>query len=157
MTLPIKTSVNDQKMYAITITGMQLKNVLCYPKFYWYAVPALQAAQSASGNIHASTKSYQLPNDSGQVKDTLMTLTVWDSRASTMKYVLKSPAHVACMKQMKNLGSYSKTYHYESDTIPTWDEAKELWLNHSKQYKLHQEQELPNEKTIPESPIAVKD
>jgi hypothetical protein len=154
MTFPEKTSFNDKTMlYAITITGMQLKNVLCYPKFYWYAVPALQAAQSASGNIHASTNSYHLPNESGQLKDTLMTLTVWDCRKSTMKYVTQSPAHVACMKQMKNLGSYSRTYHYEGSTIPTWDEAKELWLKHAQEYNINKNVSNKNE---PESHLVVQ-
>lgn len=120
--------------YSITITGMQLKNIFCYPKFFWYASAALSAAQKAPGNIHASTNQYNLPNDQNEIRDTLMTLTVWEDRKSTLNYVFKSPAHVAAMKQMKHLGSYSKTYHYESTTIPTWEDAKELWLQHSKDY-----------------------
>lgn len=122
------------KMYAITITGIQLKNIFCYPAFYWYAVAALNAAQSSPGNIHASTNQYNLPNDVGQVRDTLMTLTVWEDRASTLQYVYKSPAHIAAMKQVKNLSNYSKTHHYESMTIPTWEEAKEIWLANGKEY-----------------------
>jgi heme-degrading monooxygenase HmoA len=120
-------------MYAISITGMQLKNVFCYPKFFWYSVAALQGAESFPGNIAASTNACYMPNGNGESKHTLMTLTVWEDRKTTMKYVT-SPAHLAAMKQMKNLGSYSKMYHYESDKIPTWEEAKQLWVENGKEY-----------------------
>ena len=127
-------SATTPKMYAITITGIQLKNIFCYPAFYWHAIAALNAAQSSPGNIHASTNQYNLSNDVGQIRDTLMTLTVWEDRASTLQYVYKSPAHIAAMEQVKNLSNYSKTYHYESTTIPTWEEAKEIWLSNGKEY-----------------------
>ena len=122
------------KMYAITITGIQLKNIFCYPPFYWYAIAAKNAAQNAPGNIHVSTNQCNMPNGNGQSRDTLMTLTVWEDRTSTLQYVYKSPAHIAAMKQVQNLSDYTKTYHYESTTIPTWEEAKTIWLTHGKEY-----------------------
>ena len=131
-------------MYAITITGIQLKNIFCYPAFYWHAIAALNAAQNSPGNIHASTNQYNLPNDAGQIRDTLMTLTVWEDRASTLRYVYKSPAHIAAMKQVKNLSNYSKTYHFESSTIPTWEEAKDIWLSNGKEYDYNKKQRPEN-------------
>lgn len=131
-------------MYAITITGIQLKNIFCYPAFYWHAIAALNAAQNSPGNIHASTNQYNLPNDAGQIRDTLMTLTVWEDRASTLRYVYKSPAHIAAMKQVKNLSNYSKMYHFESSTIPTWEEAKDIWLSNGKEYDYNKKQRHEN-------------
>jgi hypothetical protein len=126
------TTSLTETMYAITITGLQLRNVFCYPKFYWYTIPALRAAQS----VHTSTNQFPLPNgDDGQIKDTLMTLTVWESRQAALRYVYHSPEHIAAMKQTKNLSNSVRTYHYEGTTIPTWEEAKEFWLQHSKEYK----------------------
>jgi heme-degrading monooxygenase HmoA len=78
-----------------------------------------------------------MPDGNGVNRNTLMTLTVWDSRKSTMKYVMTSPEHRAAMKQMKGLGSYSKMHHYESETIPTWEEAKQIWLTRAKEYNIN--------------------
>jgi Domain of unknown function (DUF3291) len=122
--------------YSISITGMQLKSIFCYPKFYWYASSALRGAQLAPGNVHASTnKAYMPTGMNSDRKHTLFTLSVWNDRASTMKYVA-SKEHREAAKLSRELSSYLKVYHYESETIPTWDEAKELWATKGREYNM---------------------
>ena len=40
---------------------------------------------------------------------------------------LREGAHVKAMKASKAVGKYGKVYGYESDTIPTWTEARKIW------------------------------
>ena len=79
-----------------------------------------------------------MPDGVGVDRNTIMTLTVWEDRASNLKNVMGDHAHRAAAKQSRELGSYLKTYHYESDHIPTWNEAKKLWIEKGTPYTKHQ-------------------
>lgn len=119
--------------YSVSVTGLQLKGPLSYLRFAWVAPAAAKAAHTAEGNVYASTSSAQMPNADGDLCLTQMTLTVWESRAATMKYVA-SEEHRAASKMWSQIASYGKLCHYESDSIPTWDEAKKMWLEHGRVY-----------------------
>lgn len=117
---------------------MQLKSVVCYPKFWWYAAAASSGAEKSPGNVHTSTNAAFMPttrNGITETKHTLFTLTVWEDRASTMSYV-RSKEHRAAAKLSRELGSYMKSHHYESETIPTWEEAKLLWQEQGREYNM---------------------
>jgi heme-degrading monooxygenase HmoA len=118
--------------YSISITGLQLKSVYCYPKFYWYALSAVRGAKLAPGNIYASTNAAYIPMDETL---THMTLTVWKDRAATMKYVA-SKEHREAAKLSRELASNIKSYHYESETIPTWEVAKQILADQGVEYNL---------------------
>ena len=119
--------------YSVSVTGLQLKGPLSYLRFAWVAPAAAKAAHTAEGNVYTSTSSAQMPNANGYMRLTQMTLTVWASRAATMKYVA-SKEHRAASTLWSEIASYGKLCHYESDSIPTWDEAKKMWLEHGKVY-----------------------
>jgi hypothetical protein len=103
--------------YYVSITGLQVKTVFHYPLFFYYAIPSTTQAQSAPGNISASTKS---------IRGMEHTITVWEDRASMLKYLRKG-AHLQAMKNSKWFGSYGKVYGYNTDTIPNWSDARQLW------------------------------
>lgn len=53
------------------------------------------------------------------------TLSIWDS-AEAIRQFARTGAHLAAMKESANLASEIRTYTFEGDRIPTWDEAKQL-------------------------------
>ena len=82
-----------------------------------YAVPSFHQAQSSPGNIWTSAK------DVGTIHHTL---TVWENRQAMLEY-LRQGEHLKAMKISRTVGKYGKVYGYESDSIPTWEEALKLW------------------------------
>ena len=113
--------------YSVSVTGLQLKGPVSYLRFAWLYPAAARAAQNFEGNVHTSTHSEMMPNAEGEMRTTKMTLTVWESREGTMKYAA-CKEHKAASALMSEISTYGKLCHYESDTIPTWDEAKKMWL-----------------------------
>lgn len=103
--------------YYISVTGLVTKNILATPKFIWYSGPAFQAASIAEGVVHNSGLSY---------KDVHMTLSVWESKKAMLKY-MRGSEHLAAMKVLKDVSSYGKIHGYFGDTIPSSEEAIELW------------------------------
>lgn len=70
-------------------------------------------AKSAPGNISAN---------GNYVNDIHHTLTVWESRKDMTKFMV-SGVHAKAMKVVGDVSDVNSVYGYESDTIPTWDEA----------------------------------
>eukprot|EP00977_Amphora_coffeiformis_P030117 scaffold44815_cov214-Amphora_coffeaeformis.AAC.1 len=88
-----------------------------------HAIPSKLQAEAAEGNIAAYTTSRN---------GIQHTLTVWTDQASMRRYLING-AHRQAMKVadvMSLPGSGTKVYGYESETIPTWDEALALWDQH---------------------------
>jgi hypothetical protein len=99
--------------YYISLTGLHIKSAIHYPKFIYYAVSSMTQAKSAPANISADAK---------YVNDIHHTLTVWESRKDMTKFLV-SGAHAKAMKVIGDISDANSVYGYESDTIPTWDEA----------------------------------
>ena len=106
--------------YYISITGFTLKSNLYMPKFMMYSIPAARQAAAAEGNVF-SEQSY--------IDGVLHTLSAWESKADMRRYMLRG-AHAKAMKLTQEIGNLdygTKTYGYESNRIPTWDEAIAIW------------------------------
>ena len=101
----------------VSVTGLALKSWLRYPQFMMYAVPSLVQAQSSPGNIFTDAK------DVGTIHHTL---TVWENRDHMLKF-LRQGEHVKAMKVSRTAGKYGKVFGYESDSVPTWEEALQIW------------------------------
>ncbi|CAJ1948371.1 unnamed protein product [Cylindrotheca closterium] len=112
--------------YYVSVTGLTLKTNLSYPRFMYHAVPSFTQARKAEGNVFAETRS---------IKGCHHTLTVWEDKKSMRKYMY-SGAHIQAMKVTKEIADLSntKTYGYESDHVPTWQEAIEQWGKHATLY-----------------------
>ena len=108
--------------YYVSVTGLQLKSILYYPRFIIHAVPSSIQAEKAEGNVIAKTMARN---------GIQHTLTVWENRQAMLKY-MRAGAHLQAMKITNQVSAPegTKVYGYESDTIPTWDEALELWDLH---------------------------
>jgi hypothetical protein len=110
--------------YLVSITGLEVASVWLFPRFMTLTIPALSQARVAPGNVHAETN---------RIDGIMHTMTAWESREDMLRYV-RSGAHLEAMKNLKKVASYAKTYTYESDTIPTWPEARRLWEERGRLY-----------------------
>lgn len=108
--------------YYVSVTGLQLKNILQYPRFMRYAVPSAIHARNAEGIVVARTTARN---------GIQHTLTVWEDKTFMLQY-MRAGAHLQAMKVTNQVSAPggTKIYGYESDTIPTWEEALELWDLH---------------------------
>jgi hypothetical protein len=108
--------------YYVSVTGLQLKGLWYLPKFMKHAVQSTMQAQASQGNVSTRT------NLRNGVRHTL---TVWDNKTSMLRY-MRAGAHAQAMRINNEISLPGKTkvYGYESDTIPTWDEAIALWEVH---------------------------
>jgi hypothetical protein len=112
--------------YYISITGIELKSAFHLPRFGDYATQSMQQAQAAAGNISAS---------SNYVNGVHHTLSVWDDRKSMTRFKV-SGAHAQAMKVEPefSLPGNTKVYGYESEHIPSWDEAIAIWVQHGRRH-----------------------
>jgi len=108
--------------YYVSVTGLKVKSLWYHPTFLKHAIPSFMQAQSSPGNVFAETKTRN---------GIQHTLTVWEDRASMLSF-LRSGAHAQAMKVTKQISDMSETkvYGYDSDSIPTWDEALIQWEKH---------------------------
>ena len=103
--------------YYVSVTGLVTKSFLSTLKFYYYTTPAFRAAESSEGIISASGTSY---------KSVYMTVMLWESKEDMRKY-FRGEAHIAAMKQLKDVSRYGKIHGYFTDKLPSNTEAIEMW------------------------------
>ncbi len=99
----------------ISITGLKPKGILSYIKFWMLAIPTFRQAQTAAGNKHHSVKNIQ---------GYQCTLTSWENKDAMLAFMRSGP-HLKAMKAFHKIAT-GRTYGYESDTIPSWEEAYKL-------------------------------
>lgn len=122
---------NNNMKYYVSVTGLQVKSVWHLPLFFRYAIKSITQAQAAAGNIDTRT---------GYRNGVRHTLTIWEDKISMLRF-MRAGAHAEAMKATNELSvpESTKVYGYESDTIPTWDEALALWevhgMRHGKVFK----------------------
>ena len=102
----------------VSITGLKTKNIFSWFKFWLLAIPAFRGAQKAKGIIFCETK---------KVKNYHHTLTVWESKNDMLNYK-KSSSHIKAMQSFNNIAT-GKIYSYETNLMPSWDEALEKFNN----------------------------
>jgi len=109
--------------FYVSITGLKPKNFWSTFLFWRYAIPSKIQADSAPGILFSEVK---------KINQIQHTLTVWKSKED-MKAYIHSGAHLKAMKAFRKIAS-GKTFGYESDRIPSWDEVHELWQKQGKEY-----------------------
>lgn len=115
-----QTKTTTMPSYYISVTGFTLKSMLYLPKFMAYSIPAARQAAEAEGNLFSEQR---------YIDGVLHTLTAWKDKQSMRRYML-SGAHAKAMKITQDVGNLeygTKTYGYESESIPTWTEALKIW------------------------------
>ena len=100
----------------ISITGIKPRNFFSTIRFWFFTIPTFRAAQKSEGNLFCVAK---------KIDSYYHTITAWKNRDMMMKY-LTGKAHSKAMKNF-NLIGIGSTYGYESDQIPSWEEAIKIW------------------------------
>lgn len=100
----------------VSVTGLKTNGFISSLRFWFLTVPTFLSAQKAEGILLCQTKS---------VTGYHHTLTVWESKKQMIAY-RKSPAHLKAMKVFSSIAT-GKVYGYDSDVIPSWEDALNEW------------------------------
>lgn len=110
------TAIADKKYY-VSITGLKLSSFLHLPRFWYYNMPTMRQAKNSKGNVSF---------DGNFVDGLLHTLSVWEDKQTMMKFY-RSGAHARAMRIAGSVAESTKIYGYETDRIPSWEEALKIW------------------------------
>lgn len=101
---------------------MELRSVSSYKLFATYGVPTMQSAIDSALKVdHQNYFASRLH----------LTLSVWPSKEASLRYVV-GPLHKGAIAIKDQIGRDGRVYGYETDTIPTWDEAYYLLEKHGR-------------------------
>jgi hypothetical protein len=120
--MTLKTQSLPPRFY-VSITGLKPKNFWSILRFWRHAIPSKMQADTAPGILFSDVK---------RIKDIQHTLTAWESETH-MKNYIRSGAHLQAIKVFREI-AVGKTFGFESDRIPSWDEVHDLWLERGKTY-----------------------
>jgi hypothetical protein len=107
----------------ISITGLKPKGLWGFIRFWTLAIPSFGEAKGSKGNLFCEVK---------KIKSYQCTLTAWESREAMLVF-MKKGVHLKAMKAFSSIAT-GKTYGYESETIPSWDDAYHLLETKGKNY-----------------------
>ncbi len=110
-------------MMHISITGLKPKGILSYFRFWTLAIPSFRQAQTAKGNLFCEVK---------RVNGFQCTLTAWENKEFMFDF-MRSGTHLRAMKSFHKIAT-GKTFGFESDKIPSWEEAFALLEEKGKNY-----------------------
>ena len=100
----------------VSVTGLKTNNAYASMKFWFLTMPAFRAAQKADGILFCENNSR---------KGYKHTLTVWETKVHMLAYV-RSPTHLKAIRAFPSI-AMGRLLSYESDVIPSWDEALLKW------------------------------
>jgi hypothetical protein len=109
--------------FYVSITGLRPKGWFGFLLFWRYAIPSKMQADTAPGVLHVDVK---------RINGVQHTLTAWTSKQAMKDYITQG-AHLRAMKVFRRIAT-GKTFGYESDRIPNWDEVHELWKQQGVEY-----------------------
>jgi len=98
----------------VAITELRIRNIWGYLLFMPHAIKSKIQADKSNGIISIELKPEGLFIQ--------RTLTTWQDQASMNNYY-RSGAHLKAMKAFKKIALTSYSASYESENIPSWDEA----------------------------------
>ena len=107
----------------ISLTGLKPKGFVAYFRFWLLAIPSFRQAHTAPGILHSQVK---------KVKEYQCTITAWESRELMLNF-MRSGAHLKAMKAFHQIAT-GPTYGYESESIPSWEQAYALLMEKGKMH-----------------------
>jgi len=110
----------------ITITSVRLKS--------WWRFFQL--------SLHGFKISQQLKGQKGfiKLKNTgfgylHFTMSAWESEEDVRRF-FREGAHLAALKQASKIATETRTFTYQAENLPTWEEAKQLLVEKGKVLRL---------------------
>lgn len=107
----------------VSITGLKPKGFIGFLRFWTLAIPSFRQAQTAKGNLHSAVK---------KINGYQCTLTAWENRDIMLEFLRTGP-HLKAMKAFNSIAT-GKTYGYDSETLPSWNEAFDILQSKGKTY-----------------------
>lgn len=107
----------------ISITGLRLRAAWHAPRFYWHAIRSLHQARRAEGNLYVAVK---------MIDGVRHTVTAWRDR-DAMRAFLTQGAHLGALRAFGAIAT-GRTFGFEADRIPDWDQARKLWEEKARDY-----------------------
>ena len=111
----------------VSITGLRLKRPWHIFAFTWHATKSFRQVQQAKGLISADAKT---------IAGVRHTRTVWKSRADMLAF-LHAGAHRHAIRAFPSI-AHGKTFGFETNDIPDWNEVHRLWQERGKTYEVKQ-------------------
>jgi hypothetical protein len=100
----------------VSITALKVKNIFTSLFFWRHAIPSKAQAEKSNGLVFLDLK---------RVDQYHFTLSVWENREVMIAY-RNSGAHLGALKAFPKIAT-GQIYGYETNSIPTWEEALRLW------------------------------
>lgn len=100
----------------ITITSIRLRSVWHYFRLTWNGLQITRQLQKQAGFIRMKNTGFGYLH---------FTASAWENQEA-MKTFARSGAHLAAMQQTAALATELRSYTFESDSLPTWQEARQL-------------------------------
>ena len=100
----------------ITITSIRLKSVWYFFKLSLFGLRIVKQTKQEKGFMQMKNTGFGYMH---------YTLSVWESEEDLKRFA-RSGAHAAAMQQSKNIATEIRTYTYQIEQIPSWQEVKRL-------------------------------
>ena len=107
----------------VSVTGLKVKRLWHLPRFWLHAIRSFRQEQRAYGVIQVYGR-----NIAGYQH----TLTLWQGRSHMLAF-MRSGAHLHAIRAFRTIAT-GRTYGYETDTPPNWDEAVTQWRDKGRDY-----------------------
>jgi hypothetical protein len=119
----IEQHLKTHPHFYLSITGLKIRGWAAFFPFWWHAVRSKIQADSAPGLIFSDVK---------KVNGIQHTLTAWENQEAMKKYIY-SGAHMIAIKVFRKIAT-GKTFGYETNQLPSWDEVHDKWNAHGREY-----------------------
>ncbi len=107
---------NDEKRMYVTLTSILLRSPWQFFTLSNHGRKIFGQTQKAKGFVKMKNSGWWKLH---------FTMSAWDS-AEAIKDFARSGAHLEAMKQSAKLSTQIRIYTYETENLPSWDEAKLL-------------------------------
>ncbi|WP_372571178.1 antibiotic biosynthesis monooxygenase [Ruegeria jejuensis] len=104
-------------MFLAAIGGLELKNWIMAPEFFWRAGRVLRQARTAPGCHHASVF---------QRDGVLLSLSVWENAQAMRRYATSGPNR-AVVAAAPRLAVTHHFHHFPCEDVPTRENAYARW------------------------------
>ncbi|HEY8078104.1 MAG TPA: DUF3291 domain-containing protein [Labilithrix sp.] len=103
-------------MALVSLTRLHLRSILYFPSFVFYAQRSVRQASASEGFVEGATMA-EMPRALG-----FWTMTLWRD-VEAMRAFRNAAAHLEAMKRLPRWCDESAVTHYESDALPSMEEA----------------------------------
>lgn len=114
--------MSENQVY-VSITGLKLKRIWHFARFWRHAIASISQATQSEGNISAEART---------INGVHHTLTVWENETAMRRFLYRG-AHKNAIKAFPSFAS-GKTFGFNTNTPPHWDQVHELWLERGEDY-----------------------